>query len=1365
MKNCVFIVGLIISWISTPAQEIDKLYFHHVDVELTQNSVTRLAEDDNGFVWIATRYGLNRFDGEEIYTFADEGRNKAFVNGYVSGLNIDSQNNIWISTYGGGVFKLDDQTGKIEDSKFDFKNKLITNSMIDKDGLIWFSTEKSGVITYDPSSGKINTYTGFINNGKIAETSIVGIAQDQQENYLIGTWGKGLYLFNKDKKRFTNYTSKSNPSIIPHDVVRTMSKSLDGDIWIGFQKGLRKLSVKNGEYTFKMATDNQEFIDLIESMTILCLLHDSNNRLWIGTENEGLIILDLNTGNFERYFRDPYGNYSLKSNSIWNLMETKNGTILIGTFDQGLFKVDPYEKRFIHFHQTQKPGEAISYNLVSAFAEEGDGYYVGTDGGGLNYIQEGQPTKYFDKNNSNLTSNSILCLEKGADGRLWIGTWEGGVFYKDLGDDEIHFFDRRTSSDRYFGKYIFDLHRDSKDRIWFVSFRHALEVYDPKTNEFYSFTPSDEERKISSSTIHTIVEDHNGNIWTGTEGFGIDKIVLTKDLKTKQLINYSPEKPKGSKEYINHGFIFSLFIDAQNRLWAGTHGGGLNYFDDKSQSFKALTIQDGLPSNMILSIEQDDTGNLWVGTNNGLASIEPETFKIKTYGKADGLQGSEFTKRASLKLKNGDLLFGGINGYNRFNPLNIPEISDKGNVLITDIKFNSEEGKEFINNMDKSIINKEKITLPYKLNDFDISFAYLNYTQSNKNTYQYKLEGYDEEWQDAGTRNTAYYTNVSAGDYTFKVRAFNADGLLSEKQASLKIKITPPWYLSIWAYIVYFLIILTLLIWRRNTIIHREKLKTNLKLEHLELEKLKEMDELKSRFFANISHEFRTPLTLILSPLKTIYYEEHFSKHKNKVTNIIRQADRLLNLINQILDLSKLESGAVKAEFTVIDVSAFLKPIVYSFSGLAEKKNIRFTAHFPKSKIIASLDVDKLEKIVTNLLSNAIKYTPEFGEVNFELTSDDLNLNFSVCDTGEGISENDKEEIFKRYYQSSISKKRGDLGTGIGLALTKELVELHKGQIDVKNNHDKGTCFYVEIPLNLNGIDPETIIALPEIKRSIIDNHTELEDLIAHNEEQVTTNEESSKQKQTILIAEDNDDIRKFMSEFLSEDFNILKATNGVEALNIVNDQKPDLIISDIIMPEMDGYQLCNNVKKGDETNHIPIILLTAKASEESQEAGYSSGADAYLAKPFDPVKLKMQIKNMLKTGRNFKNKIAQNKHHKLTPKTPDVKNTDESFVEEIVAIIEKNISEPNFTINDICKEMGISRMQLYRRLKNAISMSANELIRHMRMQRAAQLMKQNKFSIAEITYQVGFTDLQYFRSTFKKQFGMNPSEFVSLKQ
>ncbi|QCK14513.1 hybrid sensor histidine kinase/response regulator transcription factor [Mangrovivirga cuniculi] len=1365
MKNLPLLIILLILTQGIKSQDLNNLYFHHIDVELSQNSVTRLVEDKDGFLWIATRYGLNRFDGEEILTFVNDSTQNALENGFVSGLNVDEKNNIWISTYGGGAFSLDNETGRLSELSSEFDNKLITNSLIDSKGVIWFSTEKSGVMSYNPKNKVVDSYTGFINNGKITETSIVGIAEDSQNNYFIGTWGKGLYLFNKKEKRFVNYDTESHSSI-PHDVVRTMFTTKNGDIWIGFQKGLRRLVFKDGVYKFELPTiENEEFNKLIGETTILCLLEDKDHNLWIGTENEGLIILDLKTEEFFRYFRDPYNNHALKSNSIWNIAESKNGIIWIGTFDQGLFKVDPYEKRFIHYHQTQKPGKALSYNLVSAFSEQGEGYYVGTDGGGLNYVVPGEETRYFNKSNSNLTSNSILCLEQDQDSTLWIGTWEGGVFTKKKGQKKISFFDQRTRNGS-FGKYIFDIHKDSKNRIWIASFRHSLEVYNPETNEVHFFSPNIEDRKITSTTIHAVIEDQYGNIWTATEGYGIDKITLTDDLKTKTLTNYSPEHPIDSKQYLNHGFVSSFLLDSQNRLWAGSHGGGLNYFDEKSEKFVAITVVDGLPSNMILSIEQDDSGLIWVSTNKGLASVSPEDLVIKTYDKADGLQSSEFTKRASLKLKNGDLLFGGINGFNRFNPLNIPEIPTDGKVLVTDIKFNSENGTQYLVEKNKNILHSRNLNLPYSLNDFNISFTYLNYTQPNKNTYQYKLEGYDENWQEAETRNVAYYTNVPAGDYTFKVRAFNADGKPAENTASLKIHIDAPWYGTIWAYIAYIAIIVSLLVWRRNTIISREKLKTNLKIEHLELEKLKELDEMKSRFFANISHEFRTPLTLILSPLKTIYYDEHFSKHRKRITDIIRQADKLLNLINQILDLSKLESGSINPEFTVIDVSAFLKPVVYSFSGLAEKKYIRFSVRFPEEKIIASVDVDKLEKIITNLLSNAIKYTPEFGEVSFNLKSSENKFSFSVCDTGDGIAESDKEEIFKRYYQSSSSKSRNDLGTGIGLALTKELVELHDGRIEVGNNNKSGACFNVNIPINLTDIIPETVIALPGVKQSLIDNISEL-DVLEPDSVQSQNKEvdDDNSQKQTILIAEDNEEIQKFIVEYLKDEFEILSAINGARGLEIAIDQKPDLIISDIVMPEMNGYELCNTIKSNPELNHIPIILLTAKASDESFEKGYYSGADAYLTKPFDPNKLKMQIHNMLLTGKNFKKKITQKKHHKLTPKSPEIKNTDEKFVEEIVAIIEKNISEPNFTINDICKEIGMSRMQLYRRLKNAISMSANELIRHIRMQRAAQLLKLNKLSIAEITYQVGFTDLQYFRTTFKKQFGMNPSEFITLKQ
>lgn len=1375
----VFFVNFRMKWLyflllvplSLSGQSIDSLQFYRVEADFSHHSFTRILEDKYGFMWFATRYGLNRFDGEKVVSFYNESAaNGSLSNSFVSDMTLDNEGNIWLGTYGGGVNLYNEQLSVVqqkvisEEISSALANKLVTGVLNDKKGDLWISTEKSGLFSVDPTKGTIKQFSHYADDpGSLSDNNLLGMAEDGQGNIWIGSWGKGLNLFLRQSQRFIRFTTASHPAI-PHDIVRCMSPSSRGHLWLGFQEGLRKVRYHQGEYHFEKApSSSAELSDLLDKITVLSVLEDRQSRLWVGTENNGLIVVNLKNGAFKQYWRNPYSAQAIGSNSIWSLYEDSFGTVWIGTYGQGVFKVDPYEKRFEHIHQTQNPENALSHNLISSFAEDEEGnLYIGTDGGGLNLLQKDGIYRHFTPENSLLRSGAIMSLLYDRKGNLWIGTWEGGLSVKKKGSETFYNFPYKSRGKGTSGKFIFDLLEDSKGRLWVSSFRSGLDVYIPEKDTFYHFSIEETKHRITANTIQSIAEDGEGNIWLGTEGSGLDKLVLGDQLETKEIINYSTQAAENLK--INHNYVSCIFLDRYKKLWIGTHGGGLNWYDTADKKFHSLTKKDGLPSNLIYAIEEDQQGELWISTNKGLCRYNPQSQTVETFDTSDGLQSMEFFSRASYATKKGALLFGGTNGFNRFLPSNIHPIPQYGKVYITDFNFTGTEkpAEEKLFNQ-KHLLNQQDIALDYHQNDFSISFSYLNFTQASKNQYQYKLEGYDNGWQSVGSRNTAFYTNVPAGDYTFRVRAANGDQEWSKQQAKLGLMVRSPWYASLWAYAIYISIFTGVLIWRRNTIIHREKLKNNLRLEHLELKKLKELDEIKSRFFTNISHEFRTPLTLILSPLKSIYYDERWQDQRYRVKSMIHQAERLLGLINQILDLSKLESGSARLEAQKLDLVAFLKPLVYSFTSYADKQYIKYKVSLPPQPLQAYVDPDKMGKIVTNLLSNAFKFTSEFGEVSFSLETGKNEIVIKVSDNGEGIAQEELAHIFTRYYQGKKNSSRNNLGTGIGLALSKELIELHKGRIEVETHKDSGTSFLVHLPLGNSHLNQHELIEKPE---GDLATSPELPSpSFAEKVEKQTKKEiKREEQKQTILIAEDNEDIREYLKENLSTEFNILEAADGLVAYDLIQDQKPDLVITDVLMPKLDGLSLCRKLKENEALSHIPTIMLTAKASSESTEMGYSLGADYYITKPFNPNHLRLQIQNILKARKNFRTQILHGNHLNLNPKNIEVPDADEKFIKQVIGIIEAHIAEVNFNINDLCKEIGISRMQLYRKLKASISMSANELIRHVRLQRAAQLIKKEQLSIAEITYMVGFTDLQYFRSCFKKQFGVNPSEYQHLK-
>ncbi|CAE7275531.1 unnamed protein product [Symbiodinium microadriaticum] len=712
-------------------------------------------------------------------------------------------------------------------------------------------------------------------------------------------------------------------------------------------------------------------------------------------------------------------------------------------------------------------------------------------------------------------------------------------------------------------------------------------------------------------------------MWLGTEGKGIDVIQVNEAYQIVKKDNYQFD-PK-DKQSLSYNDVSVIFIASDGNTWVGTFGGGLNKFNPEDKSFTRITKENGLSSNVVLTIEEDMFGNLWVGTGNGLCRLDPEN-NIQIFDTDDGLQDLEFTKGASFVNQSGELFFGGVNGYNRFHPDDVKENNNIPPVVISDFRLaNNSQGMS--TDPQKSVLTRDQLTLDYDQNDFSFDFVVLNFSQPDKNQYAYQLTNYDDDWIYAEDGYDITYTNVPPGNYTFKVKGANNDG-----------------------------------VWN--------------------------------------------------------------------------------------------------------DIVKFLKPIAYAFTSYADRQFISYKCTFPDDMIPIYFDTDKVEKIVINLLSNALKYTPEFGKVNFTVEEDEQYVILKIADTGVGIPEKHLKYIFNRFYQVEDKHQKG---TGIGLALTKELVDLHKGQIDVISKEGEGTIFTVKLLKGRDHLKEEEITGM-EIPYQY--EHTELSDIEleipAFNKDSETIKDESESgvdDLPVILVVEDNADMRVFISEYLVTNFKVLEASNGKEALDIAFEHIPDVIVSDIMMPEVSGYDLCEKIKKDDRTSHIPVILLTAKASGESTERGFELGADYYVTKPFNPKLLELRIRNILKTRDKIHHQLMNSNEVNLEPKNLNIGSKDQEFLNKIMACVEDNFANSSFGIDDLCKELGMSRTKLYRKLKGLIGQSANEFIRSFRLKRAAQLLRKQELTISEVTYQVGFNDLQYFRYCFKEQYGVNPSEYAQTAQ
>jgi signal transduction histidine kinase/ligand-binding sensor domain-containing protein/CheY-like chemotaxis protein/AraC-like DNA-binding protein len=1336
------------------------LKFYTPPGNVSQNSIADIHQDKNGFLWFATRHGANRYNGLEFKNFLSEQDNQnGLRNNTTNCFLSDPEGNVWIGTLGGGIVVFDIKTHSFSPKYKEILENLnhahINSLFMDSHENIWIGTASNGLKCLKKGSDKLRHFTS---------NDVTDIIEDENGNILISSRGGGLSFYNPEKDFFNFFNAKNIPFLNSDNVIRCLYKGISGIIWIGTNRGVLKLSSDSfGNPIFDKLKLNDPFLnEYLSGVVIQCILEDSQSRLWIGTENKGMILYDLKQQKATKYQYDLQGRYNIKSNSIWSIFEDRDGTVWIGTYKNGIKKVNPREQKFQQILASSDTKFYVSYGLISSFAAGDDeNLWVGTDGGGLNYIKRDEKFNIKEIQHPpfpGLESNAIVSLLNDKNGRLWVGTWGKGIYIKEKGEQIFKQFVANTQNSKTLGKDIMSLYEAPSGNIWICRYRDGLDLYVPDKGKYYQFKASANANSISSQNIISVVEDGKGGIWVGSADRGIDRFRLNENYEIVDLKNFSFSDIGQTQSSQNE--ITNLYIDARNTLWAGTEGNGLKKYNSKDEKFTYITKKDGLPSNIIYGL-LDDGEKLWVSTGLGLASISFDKSEIHTYDISDGLQSNEFTKSSCYKTKEGILFFGGTNGFNYFNPKNIkynPLIPD---VFITDISIQHDNEKAKNNVSLKYQLSLGEVILKAEQNNLDFEFAALNYTHSSKNTYSYILENYNNEWISVQNMTTASYSNIPPGRYVFKIKASNNDDVWNPNPAILKLNILYPWYQTNLAYFTYFLLFIFFLTVIYYSIINRERLKSELKFESMERTRMEELSKVKSRFFANISHEFKTPLTLIISPLKAIQKRLEKDENKNQVNIMLRNSERLLVLINQILALSKLESGTEKLKASKVNIVEFAEEITDNFHNYAEEQFITFEVEIPTEPINVYVEKDKMEKVLINLISNAFKFTPEFGRIKFKLKKEENQVRVAILDTGIGISGEELEHIFKRFYR--VRSNRKSSGTGIGLSLSRQLVELHKGKIEVQSVEGRGTTFEVFLPLGKQHLEDDQIVEIAPDHTLSEDSKIELKDfnVKTNSEEPISDSAESN--LPLVLIAEDNPDLRSFTRTYLQTNYQIIEAKNGLQAFQLAKKHIPDIIITDWMMPEMTGFELTQKIRQDEKTSHIFIIMLTVKSSDESKEEGFNAGVDYYITKPFNPKLLDLRIQNILKTRQHYKSQVLKsNITLNAKPKSRiSISSKDEKFLNKMVTIIDENISNSKLNIDFICKNIGFSKSQLYRKMKGLVGQSANEFIRSIRLKRAAELLLTDNFTISEVTYKVGFNDLQYFRDCFKTQYEMTPSEYI----
>ena len=1326
---------------------------------LSQNGAFAIEQDSKGFMWFGTKNGLNKYDGYSFTTFTHDPYDSTTIsNNSIRIVFNDSRGILWVITSNGEINLMDRKTEKFHKLPFSIQ------------------------------------YT-------------TSIAEDISGNIWIGALGSGLYLIKKkniltSNYQFTNYKHQTNETnSISDNNVLSITVSQDSVLWIGTNSGLDKLS-SNNPTRFRHFSLSKNTSGNKSGNGILSVLINDDSTLWLGS-NSGLILFNKNNKNFKLYsngfrykgnkyhrgiidniIKDRLGNLWMRSAGHLVLFNVKNkmysyverdilpaiskiiidqaGNIWIGT-GYGVFIYFPLSNRFKSFPANHHKKKIESQLSIRAICEDTrKNIWFST----YNYIYKWNRITnalitYGDPQRRDIFGSlGALAIMEDRNRNLWFTTYNGLQRLNIKTNVHEHF---KISPSPY--QAVYGVFEDRSGSIWAVSDKYLSKLTDVQKRRFTNYRYNNNPAPAFNMGSSMIYQDGQGDLWF-TTNMGLIKFNQGNEKFT--IYRNDPKNRKSIYSNIVKCIVPDPF-EPDKKLWIGTSGGGLNLFDKQTQTFTHIMEKDGLPNNVVYSILPDEQGNLWLSTNRGLSKYNPEQNQFINYNISDGLQNNEFNTGAFFKSKSGEMFFGGISGFNYFYPGEIAKNDFSANIVFTDFKlFNKPVSVRNKNSILRKIISEtDEIHLSYKENFISFEFASLDYYAPEKNKYAFMLEGFNEDWIQLGSKREVTFTNLSSGEYRLQVKGSNSDGIWNEKAASLKIIIFPPWWKTWWAYIIYGILFFASLYLIRRYELNRILLKNDLKLEKIETDKLRIIDQLKSRFFTNISHEFRTPLTLIIGEVDTVLSSDITIKEKRKLQVAYRNAKRLLTLINQLLDISKIETGNMKLNAVEHNIVSFLKSLFYSFESLAESKKIKLKFISEQEIILVKFDSDKIEKVFYNLISNAVKFTPENGKITLESNIlNDSIVEIKIKDTGIGIPADLLPKIYDRFFQVDSSQTREHEGTGIGLALAKELIDLHNGKISVNSKEGTGTEFIITLPWSSPKSNKEKLASQPvdDLVPILVNDGLENSKAYTPLAGQEKTNEPAiptSDNKDIILVVEDNPDVRAFICEQLEKNYTVFEAVNGEDGVLKARQEIPDLIITDVMMPKMNGYQFCKIIKNDEKTSHIPIIMLTAKAGFDDKMEGLETGADAYLLKPFNKKELFVRIKNLLSLRKKFQEKYSHGQFDEKADRK-SLNSLDEKFIAKVLTVIENHISEEEFSIKEFDDELGMGRVQIYRKLKALTGKSPSRYIRSIRLTQAKRLIKEKNGNISEIAYSVGFSSPQYFTRCFKEEFGFPPSDLTT---
>ncbi|MDL2309911.1 response regulator [Parabacteroides sp. OttesenSCG-928-B22] len=1307
------------------------------DRDLSSSLINMIYQDSNGMIWIATEDGLNRYDGAKFTIYRNEpGNNRSLMHNLVRCLAEDAQGNLIVGTYGGvQVYDpaLDCFSPPATLANGGIYENNVGSILKRRNGDIWISGNDISVLTIQ--GDKLTVHPFHLPISTFGAGSVI---EDRNNAIWMARGEEGVYRIGADNQVSHYLERKSGIN------VSSLCEDQEGGIYAA--------TMGDGLWMYEKETDSfilvspKEYADL----PLKTLYPNSYNELYMGTDGKGIKIFVNRTRKIVDY---DFDNTYFKSNTskVHSMLKDNAGNLWVAIYQKGVMKIPVQPNSFKYMGYKSVDKNIIGSNCITALCKDHEGtLWVGTDNDGIYRIldHKKQQAHYQPGDHPAAAPSTVMALYEDSKHNLWVGSYINGMGKIDKATGLCAYRKDLLDRDGRRVQRVYDFAEDDDQRVWIATMGSGLFYYDMKSD-----------RIVYDEKMNTRI-----NGWITSLCHSRDNILYAGTYDGVYSIVPDPENPQIQKMLVKQ-IIHSIYEDSQGIVWIGS-ADGLYKWNPDTHRMSSYTAADGLPSNAVYAMKEDEQNNLWISTNAGLAKFYPESQQFMSYFAGDGLQGNEFSKNASFKDEKGIIWFGGTNGITYFNPQEIINPSKKWTVRITDFYLHNQpvrkgmlsDGREII---DVPVFEAEEFHLAHGDNAFSIEFSTQELSNPERMTYYYAMN--DDVWValSDGT-NRVSFSNLAPGSYHFRVKV--KDYTIESDVKEIRIHIRPPWWATGWAKLCYLLLILLALGGIIMQVRHRYRMRQEM-MQHMHAEQI---NEAKLQFFINISHEIRTPMSLIISPLQKLMSSDPDQARQKTYLTIFHNAERILKLMNQLMDIRKIDKNQMSLVCYETNITHSLSNLCDTFAQEACKKNITLAFHHAKeaNKLLLWVDPESFDKIILNILSNAIKFTPNNGHIDVYLAMGkdatqhgplERYAEITIADNGIGIPSEERERVFERFYQIRNGRSHSGMGTGIGLQLTRSLVELHRGDIRIESNPDEapGTRFIVRLPLGCAHLRLDEIGKKENapVKTPVVTVPIEV------NAEQPAVGR--TRINGRVLIVEDDEDIRRYIREELSDEYIVSESNNGKDALEMIFKRMPDLVISDVMMDEMDGFTLCRKMKQNVNLNHIPVILLTAKITEEDNIEGLETGADAYLMKPFNMEVLRTTVKNLIRSRERLRNAFSGQQDQEDKLQKIDMQSPDDKLLERVMRVINDNLSNPNLTVSMICDDIGISRVHLHRKLKELTNQTTRDFIRNMRLKQAAALMSEKRYSIAKVAELTGFVNASYFSTVFKELYGVSPTTYM----